>query len=167
MFYPKLSVESSTDRLAFVRQGRGVPLLFHAEMDAVVSAAPSKDGSEGAAPDATLYSSFLASRPDAYETTAIELIVQLGREFPSVPLHIVHLSSAEALPTIRQAKLDGVNLTVETCYHYLWCINFIDSRTRSPADPPDEHLFFSLEAESIPDRHTEFVSPCEDWVRSL
>ena len=89
-------------------------------MDAVIPAMPMANPPSAAAPDATLYSSFLASRPDAYETTAIELIVRLGREFPTVPLHIVHLSSAEALPTIRQAKLDGVDLTVETCYHYLW-----------------------------------------------
>lgn len=95
-----------------------MPLLFHAEMDAPIPAKP-HDHSE---PDATLYASFLDSRPDAYETTAIELIIRLGKEFPAVPLHIVHLSSAEALPAIRQAKLDGVDLTVETCYHYLWCV---------------------------------------------
>lgn len=89
-------------------------------MDAIIPAESAVDDSSVKAPDATLYSSFLASRPDAYETTAIELIVRLGREFPTVPLHIVHLSSAEALPTIRKAKQDGVDLTVETCYHYLW-----------------------------------------------
>lgn len=36
-----------------------------------------------------------------------------------VPSHIVHLSSARALPLIAKAKKDGVPITVETCPHYL------------------------------------------------
>lgn len=36
-----------------------------------------------------------------------------------VRCHIVHLSSAEALPVIRQAKTGGAPLTVETTHHYL------------------------------------------------
>ena len=36
-----------------------------------------------------------------------------------VPSHIVHLSCAEALPLISQAKNEGLPLTVETCPHYL------------------------------------------------
>jgi allantoinase len=34
-------------------------------------------------------------------------------------VHVLHLSSAEALPLIAAAKMDGVPLTVETCPHYL------------------------------------------------
>jgi allantoinase len=33
--------------------------------------------------------------------------------------HIVHLSSAEALPMLREAKAAGVPITAETCPHYL------------------------------------------------
>ena len=36
--------------------------------------------------------------------------------------HILHLSSADALPMLRTAKADGLNLTVETCPHYLTLI---------------------------------------------
>jgi allantoinase len=36
-------------------------------------------------------------------------------------LHIVHLSTAKALPMIRAARLEGLPLTVETCPHYLHC----------------------------------------------
>lgn len=36
-----------------------------------------------------------------------------------VPCHIVHLSSASALPMIRKARADGVPLTIETTHHYL------------------------------------------------
>ena len=34
-------------------------------------------------------------------------------------VHIVHLSSADALPMIAQARDEGLPLTVETCPHYL------------------------------------------------
>jgi len=34
-------------------------------------------------------------------------------------VHIVHLSSAGALPMIAAARLDGVRITAETCPHYL------------------------------------------------
>ena len=37
----------------------------------------------------------------------------------SVRCHIVHLSSARALPTISEAKAAGAQLSVETCHHYL------------------------------------------------
>ena len=37
----------------------------------------------------------------------------------NVKTHIVHLSASDAIPLIQQAKSDGINLTVETCFHYL------------------------------------------------
>ncbi len=36
-------------------------------------------------------------------------------------LHIVHLSTAKALPMIGAARMEGLPLTVETCPHYLHC----------------------------------------------
>jgi allantoinase len=36
-------------------------------------------------------------------------------------LHIVHLSTAKALPMIRAARMEGLPVTVETCPHYLHC----------------------------------------------
>jgi allantoinase len=34
-------------------------------------------------------------------------------------VHIVHLSSAEAIPMLREAQADGVKISAETCPHYL------------------------------------------------
>jgi allantoinase len=34
-------------------------------------------------------------------------------------VHIVHLSSADAVPLLRRARADGVKITAETCPHYL------------------------------------------------
>jgi allantoinase len=61
---------------------------------------------------------WLDSRPQAAEDEAIELLLRLGME-TSVPIHIVHLSSSDAIPRIQLAKSSGVAVTVETCPHYL------------------------------------------------
>ncbi|KAI8971321.1 allantoinase [Trametes punicea] len=88
-------------------------LCFHAELEK----SPGAQAAESL--DPTLYSTFLASRPQQLEVDAIELITRLHKEFPSLRLHIVHLSAADALPLIRKAKASGLPLTVETCFHYL------------------------------------------------
>ncbi|EJF58144.1 allantoinase [Dichomitus squalens LYAD-421 SS1] len=95
-------------------QNTSTVLCFHAELD--------KTASTVAAPadaDPTLYSTFLASRPQQLEVDAIALITALHRQYPSLRLHIVHLSASDALPLIRAAKQSGLPLTVETCFHYL------------------------------------------------
>lgn len=69
--------------------------------------------------DPTLYASFLASRPDNFETTAIAEIIHCLMQNPRVPLHIVHLASHEAVPLLRAAKARGLPVTAETCFHYL------------------------------------------------
>lgn len=60
------------------------------------------------------YATFLASRPRAAENTAIEQALAAARD-TGARVHILRLSSSEALPAIRAAKQDGVRVTVETC----------------------------------------------------
>ncbi|CUM62648.1 uncharacterized protein PRCAT00000202001 [Priceomyces carsonii] len=69
--------------------------------------------------DATSYATFLASRPDNFETTAIAEIIHCSTKIPTVPLHIVHLATHEAIPLIRAAKSRNLPITAETCFHYL------------------------------------------------
>lgn len=57
----------------------------------------------------------------------------MQRKYPHLRCHIVHLSASGALPLIRRAKAEGLNLTVETCFHYL-----------------------CLSSEEIPNGHPEF-----------
>src|SRR6185436_10611501 len=64
------------------------------------------------------YRAFLESRPRAAENEAVELMIRLSREFDT-RVHIVHLSSAEAIPSLREAQAAGVKITAETCPHYL------------------------------------------------
>jgi allantoinase len=88
----------------------GVPLMVHAEDPARLASAP-PGGS-------THYADYLASRPVAAELAAVELIVRL-MEWCRIPVHIVHLSSAQSLGIIREARARGLPITVETCPHYL------------------------------------------------
>ena len=46
-------------------------------------------------------------------------MIRLAREF-GTRIHIVHHSSADALPMLREARATGVNITAETCPHYLF-----------------------------------------------
>ena len=95
-------------------QNTSTVLCFHAELDRSPSTSSTLDGS-----NPTLYSTFLASRPQQLEVDAIALITALHKQHPSLRLHIVHLSASDALPLIRAAKQSGLPLTVETCFHYL------------------------------------------------
>ncbi|KAI0824959.1 allantoinase [Trametes gibbosa] len=92
-------------------------LCFHAELEQTPPAGgPATDPEPS---DPTLYSTFLASRPESLEVAAIALITRLHASYPALRLHIVHLSAAAALPLVRAAKAAGLPLTVETCFHYL------------------------------------------------
>lgn len=67
----------------------------------------------------TYYDAFLASRPDDFETTAIKNILYYSLQHPTVPIHIVHLASKDAVPLVKFAHDNGLPLTAETCFHYL------------------------------------------------
>jgi allantoinase len=99
-------------------------LIAHAEDGGLIDASARDIG--------TTYRSFLASRPQAAETTAIDHLLQATRE-TGCRTHIVHLSAASAVPEVVAAKAEGLPLTVETCPHYL-----------------------TLAAERIPDGATQF-----------
>ncbi len=86
----------------------GLPLIVHAELD------PASEPGD----DPRRFASFLASRPASMEVRAIRLMIELCRK-TRCRTHIVHLSSAEALPDIEKAKAEGLPFTVETCPHYL------------------------------------------------
>lgn len=94
----------------------GLPLLAHAELAAPIDAAVAHLNASAA--DWRQYSTYLASRPDEAELQAITMLLDLCREY-RFKLHIVHLSTARALPMIRDAKAEGLDVTVETCPHYL------------------------------------------------
>jgi allantoinase len=92
----------------------GLPLLVHAELPGPVDAATSRL----AEADWSKYATYLQSRPDEAELSAIRLMLSLCREY-HFRLHIVHLGTSQALDLRRAAKSEDLPITVETCPHYL------------------------------------------------
>ncbi len=66
----------------------------------------------------TDYQNYLASRPKQWENEAIDMMIALCQQY-DCSTHIVHVSSAEALRSIAEAKALGLPLTAETCPHYI------------------------------------------------
>lgn len=104
--------EHDLDSAMPVLARRKTPLLVHAELECDDS--HPDDWSE----KSSSYHAFLHSRPRKWENDAIDLIIKLGQKH-NCPVHIVHLSSSDAITAIQLAKSTGVKLTVETCPHYL------------------------------------------------
>ncbi len=98
----------------------GLPVGVHAEFDQELprAGASARD--------------YLASRPVASEVAAIAAALELAGETGCV-LHVVHVSSIEGLERIAEAKLRGVNVTAETCPHYLLLTGDDMERIGAPA----------------------------------
>jgi allantoinase len=121
--FPFLDEDQLEEYLAVLRT-YGALMIVHAEDSKAISRAPDPYGKR--------YANFLASRPRGAENVAIAHVIEAAR-YTKARVHLLHLSSSDAVPMIRTARRDGVTITVETCPHY---------------------LFF--EAESIADGATEF-----------
>ncbi|WP_229885026.1 MULTISPECIES: allantoinase AllB [Streptomyces] len=121
--FPQLDQEQLAVALAEI-SGFGGLMIVHAEDPHHLDSAPVVPGPR--------YADFLASRPRAAEDTAIENLIAQARRLDA-RVHVLHLSSADALPAIAAARAEGVRITVESCPHYL-----------------------TLTAEEVPDGASEF-----------
>jgi allantoinase len=111
--FPKVSEADLRTALPILAE-IGAPLLVHAELPGPLdTAAKSLDKAPG-----TKYSTWLASRHREAENEAIAMMIKLANEF-NARVHIVHISSSDALPILREAKSAGLAVTAETCPHYL------------------------------------------------
>ncbi|NLL37030.1 MAG: dihydropyrimidinase [Fretibacterium sp.] len=59
-----------------------------------------------------------ASRPSLCEASAVQVVAWLARQ-AGAKLHIMHLSSGMGLEEVQCARAEGVDITAETCPHYL------------------------------------------------
>ncbi|GAB3266078.1 allantoinase AllB [Kineosporia babensis] len=107
-FQPLASAE--LEQYLGVLQDFGALMIVHAENSQSIDRAP--------APEGERYRRFLASRPRGAENMAIAEVIEAAR-YTRARVHILHLSSSDALPMLASAKRDGVLVTVETCPHYL------------------------------------------------
>jgi len=91
-----------------------LPVAVHAEDDEMTS----RLAREAHASGASGIRAYLNSRPIVAETRAIAQAIALAQT-TGCALHVVHVSSAQGLQLIAEAAKAGVDVTAETCSHYL------------------------------------------------
>lgn len=84
----------------------GLPVAVHAELNPKTR------------PTGHDMAAWRSSRPIQLELDAISIALELAGE-TGCALHVVHVSCPEGIDLISAAKSKGVNVTVETCPHYL------------------------------------------------
>jgi allantoinase len=89
-------------------------VAVHAEDDAMATKLTKQKKSAGQ----TNARAYLASRPVEVELEAIRVALELAGE-TGCALHIVHVSSPEGIALVTAARLQRVDVTAETCPHYL------------------------------------------------
>ena len=92
----------------------GLPVAVHAENGEITSGLAARALAEGR----TGVRDFLASRPVVAELEAIERAIVLAAE-TGCSLHIVHVSTGRGVRRVAAARERGVDVTCETCPHYL------------------------------------------------
>ena len=86
----------------------GKLVAVHAENDALT-----------ARPAGSSARAFMASRPIVAEVEAIGRAIAFAED-TGCALHIVHVSSPRGVELVAEARTRGVDVTCETCPHYLW-----------------------------------------------
>lgn len=118
------------------------PLLVHAEIQQELEGILELGDS---AVDPQSYLTYLKTRPASWEEAAIKELLTVtngtrtGGPAEGAHLHIVHLSDARSsLDLIKEAKINGDSITVETCTHYLAfsAEEIQDGDTRFKCAPP-------------------------------
>lgn len=155
--FPQLGQEELAEVLRRLR-GYGALLIVHAEDAGVIDHAPGAHGDR--------YADFLVSRPRGAENLAIARVIELAR-WTGARVHILHLSSSDALPMITSARRDGVAITVETCPHYLTFTaeEIADGATQFKCCPPireaeNRELLWRGLADGVIDCVVSDHSPC-------
>lgn len=96
----------------------GLPVAVHAESDAITAVLTERARRGGR----TTMRDYLDSRPAVAELEAVGRAILLAGE-TGCSLHIVHVSTAAAAVLIAQAHERGVDVSCETCPHYLVLTN--------------------------------------------
>jgi allantoinase len=89
----------------------GLPVAVHAESATITEGLTQRAGGRG-------WRDFLASRPVAAELEAIARAIALAAE-TGCSLHVVHVSTGQGVRLVAAARADAVDVTCETCPHYL------------------------------------------------
>ena len=111
--FPRMDAKSLSEGMK--RAARlGLLVAVHAEDEALAANFTAEQKAKGRH-DAR---AFLASRPVEVELAAIRQALEMAGE-TGCALHIVHVSSPEGIALITEARANRVDVTAETCSHYL------------------------------------------------
>jgi allantoinase len=129
----------------------GMVVAVHAEDEELARKWTAQQHAKG-----TDVGTWLKSRPVGLELAAIRTAVDIAGEMRCA-LHIVHVSSPEGVALAQDARRRGVDVTVETCPHYLLLTEEDAVRLGAPAkcfpplrpEPVRQGLWRDLEAEAI------------------
>lgn len=91
-----------------------LPVAVHAENDTITRLLAERAIAEGR----TGIRDYLASRPVVAELEAIARAIEFAAE-AGCALHIVHVSTGRGVQLVADARARGVNVSCETCPHYL------------------------------------------------
>ncbi|HEX4672540.1 MAG TPA: allantoinase AllB [Solirubrobacteraceae bacterium] len=92
----------------------GLPVAVHAESEAITAGLAQRARAAGC----TAMRDFLASRPAIAELQAIARAIVLAEE-SGCALHVVHVSTGRGVAEVAAARARGVDVSCETCPHYL------------------------------------------------
>jgi allantoinase len=91
-----------------------LPVGVHAEDNSMIDSLVREKRAAGG----THWRDYLDSRPIEAELAAIRVALELAGE-TGCALHVVHVSCPQGIDLIAQGKRQGVDVTAETCPHYL------------------------------------------------
>ncbi len=102
------------ETLALVKE-TGRRLVVHCESDSMLEAGLARIQAEAR----TDLQAHMSSRPPVVEAVAVARVLTMAEDL-NTPVHIAHVSSAAALDVIRRYQRDGVDVSAESCPHYLF-----------------------------------------------
>lgn len=105
----------------------GQVLAIHAESNDIIQHLTKKVEASGRRD----YEALLEGRPNLAEIVTVQTGIAFAKE-TGARLHILHVSTGEAVDLIKQAQAEGYPITAETCPHYLFLDNE-DFHTIGPA----------------------------------
>jgi allantoinase len=140
-------------------------MIIHAEDADVIELSTKESSAE--------YQDFLESRPDLAESIAIAQVIDAARRH-NARVHVLHLSSAHAIEQIAAAKREGVQITAETCPHYLTLASddIPSGATQFKCCPPirsrvNQDLLWKGLTEGVIDMIVSDHSPCTVDLKKL
>jgi allantoinase len=92
----------------------GLPVAVHAESEAITAGLARRARAAGR----TAMRDFVASRPAVAELQAIARAIELAH-YSGCSLHVVHVSTGRGVALVADARARGVDVSCETCPHYL------------------------------------------------